>query len=185
MKEDITLRMATEADASQLLAIYTPYVTDTPITFDYSVPNIKDFEIKIRHILERYPFIVAFKDDIVLGYTYVSALRERAAYDWAVETSVYIKREYRGRGIGKKLYQKLEEIVIKQNIINMYACIAYPNPESIAFHESMGYKTVGHFHKCGYKLHKWYDIVWMEKVLDVCLADPQPVTPIKKLTIDY
>ena len=92
-------------------------------------------------------------------------LRERAAYDWAVETSIYVSEGARRTGAGSLLYEALEDYLKRQNVINVNACIAYPNPGSIAFHEKYGYRTVGHFTKCGYKLGQWWDMVWMEKML--------------------
>ncbi|SFH18696.1 phosphinothricin acetyltransferase [Desulfotomaculum arcticum] len=183
MNENITIRMATESDTEEILAIYAPYVTDTAITFEYVVPTTKEFAERVRNILKKYPYLVALRDNAIVGYAYASAFNKRAAYGWAVETSVYVKQEGRKNGIGKKLYQVLEEILKKQNIINMNACIAYPNPESIGFHKHMGYKTVGHFTKCGYKFDTWYDIIWMEKVIGKHTINPKPVIPIIQLNI--
>jgi len=117
----------------------------------------------------------------VVGYTYASSFKDRAAYDWSVEVTVYINQDCKAKGIGKELYMALEEILKKQNIINLYACITYPNPSSIGFHEYMGYKTVGCFTKCGYKLGLWIDMIWMEKIIGEHLVTPNKVTPISQL----
>ena len=108
----------------------------------------------------------------ISGYAYTGAFKGRAAYDWAVETSIFIRQGCHGQGIGKGLYRELERYTKEQQICNMYACIAYPRVEdayltkgSVHFHEHMGYKEIGHFHQCGYKFHRWYDMVWMEKIL--------------------
>ncbi len=179
--EEVTIRMATTSDAPKLLEIYAPYVRETAITFEYTVPTVQEFENRIAKILTRYPYLVAIKKEEIIGYAYVSSFKERAAYVWAVETTIYIKQNQRSSGTGKRLYLELEEIVKRQNIINMNACIAYPNPDSIAFHEHLGYKTVAHFTKCGYKLNRWYDMVWMEKILEEHPSKPKDFIPITKL----
>ena len=166
------IRVATTEDANALLNIYAPYVEHTAITFEYDVPTVKDFTARIDNILKKYPYLVAIEENEILGYAYASAFKGRAAYDWSVETSIYVKNGNGRTGIGIALYQALESILRKQNICNLCACIAYPNPESIAFHESFGYKTVAHFHASGYKQGKWYDMVWMEK--ELCPHEPAP-----------
>lgn len=181
MNEEIAIRMANESDAEEILAIYAPYVLHTAITFEYVVPTVEEFKERIKKILKKFPYLVAVKDGNILGYAYVSPFKERAAYDWAVETSIYIKEECREGGIGKKLYLALEEILKKQNIINLNACIAYPNPASIGFHEHFGYKTVGHFTKCGYKFDTWYDMIWMEKMIGEHTIPPKSVIPVTEL----
>ena len=113
---------------------------------------------------------------------YVSPFKERAAYDWAVETSIYVDQNIRHRGVGKKLHDALESALKKQGILNMNACIAYPpaddeylDKNSVEFHSHMGYRLVGEFYKCGYKFHRWYNIVWMEKLIGEHLPDqPAP-----------
>jgi len=183
MNEEITIRMANELDAEEILAIYAPYVIHTAITFEYEVPTVEEFKGRIKKTLTRFPYLVAIKQGYIIGYAYASSFKERAAYDWAVETSIYIKKECKGSGIGKKLYLALEEILKKQNIMNLNACIAYPNPESIGFHEHLGYKTVGHFTKCGYKFDKWYDMIWMEKIIGEHNVPPKSVIPITELEL--
>lgn len=159
----ITIRMAEESDAQALLAIYAPYVEKTAVTFEYEVPTVLEFKNRIASTLKRYPYLAAIRDGHILGYAYASAFKERAAYDWAVETSIYVSEGARRTGAGSLLYEALEDYLKRQNVINVNACIAYPNPGSIAFHEKYGYRTVGHFTKCGYKLGQWWDMVWMEK----------------------
>ena len=169
-----TIRIARAEDAEELLRIYAPYVKETAITFEYEVPTVEEFKERIIKTLQKYPYLVAEVDGEAVGYAYAGAFKERAAYDWAVESTVYIKNNKRKMGIGSELYNALEKILHMQNIINVNACIAYTDNDdeyltkgSVMFHENMGYKTVGRFHKCGYKFNKWYDMVWMEKHLDV------------------
>lgn len=181
MNTDITIRMAEESDAEELLDIYAPYVRDTAITFEYTVPTLEEFRARMNKTLTKYPYLVAIQNDEILGYTHASEFKSRAAYDWAVETTIYVKQETRKSGIGKKLYLALEEVLKRQHICNLYACIAYPNPGSISFHEHLGYQTIGHFSKCGYKLETWYDMIWMEKMIGEHEINPKPFIPITEL----
>lgn len=175
------IRPAVLDDAAQLVGIYAPYVENTSITFEYVVPSTQEFAERIRHTLSRYPYLVAEKDGVPVGYAYASAFKGRAAYDWSVETSIYVNRDLRGGGVGSLLYDHLESCLTRQNVCNICACITYPNPGSIAFHEKYGYKTVAHFHASGYKQGKWYDMVWMEKTLCPHELPPKPFIPFPDL----
>ncbi|WP_352399342.1 N-acetyltransferase family protein [Anaerotignum sp.] len=181
MNEKIKIRIATWADAKQLLAIYAPYVTETTVTFEYDVPSIEEFTYRINNVLQSFPYYVAVMDDEVVGYCYASPFRTRAAYQWMVETTIYIKQDFRGSGIGTMLYSSLEATLKKQGILTMVACIAYPNPASIAFHEANGFEKVGHFSKSGYKLSQWVDVVWMEKHINPHNQTPTPFVPFSKI----
>lgn len=168
----ILIRTATEDDAEELLAIYAPYVEQTAITFEYDVPSEDEFRKRISHTLEKYPYLVAEENGKIAGYAYVSPFKERAAYDWSVETSIYVDMAQKRKGIGRLLYDRLEEILKKQGILNVNACIGYPQiddeyltKDSVHFHERLGYHMVGTFHQCGYKFGRWYDMVWMEKFI--------------------
>lgn len=187
-KTNIQVRTATVEDARELLDIYAPYVEKTAITFEYEVPGLEEFQGRMRNILKRYPYLVAEQENEILGYAYTHTFHERAAYDWAVETTIYVKENLCKMGIGKLLYQTLEEISKAQNILNLNACIAYPETEdvhltknSVQFHEHMGYETVGKFHKCGYKFGTWYHMVWMEKIIGEHSAAPAPIIPFPEL----
>ena len=117
-----TIRVATEADAEEILAIYAKYIEQTAITFEYVVPSIEEFRGRIRHTLERFPYLAAEKDGKIAGYAYVSPFKERAAYDWSVETSIYVDMEQKRSGIGRRLYEELENILKQQGILNVNAC---------------------------------------------------------------
>lgn len=175
------IRAATLEDAPLLLDIYAPYVEKTVITFEYTVPSPEEFRERIRHTLERYPYLVAERNGVLLGYTYASAFKGRAAYDWSVETSVYVREDARGKGIGSMLYQALETCLQRQHICNLCACIAYPNPDSENFHSRFGYTTVAHFHQSGYKNQQWVDMIWMEKELCPHTPSPLPFIPFPLL----
>lgn len=180
--KDINIRIATVKDAKALLNIYTPYVEKTAITFEYKVPSLHEFTNRICNTLSKYPFIVAEYNGEILGFAYACPFKERAAYDWAVETTIYINENNKKMGIGKKLYSVLEKILFTQNILNLNACIAYPTDEdehltknSVEFHEHLGYKLVGEFHKCGYKFNRWYNMVWMEKHIGTHIEKQPPI----------
>lgn len=181
MKTEIIIRMAKESDAEKILDIYAPYVRDTAITFEYTVPTLEEFRERVNKTLIKYPYLVAVQEEEILGYAYVSEFKNRAAYDWAVEMTIYVNQETRKSGVGKKLYLALEGILKRQNICNLYACIAYPNPGSIGFHEHLGYQTIGHFSKCGYKFETWYDMIWMEKMIGEHSINPEPFIAITEL----
>ena len=184
--EDLRIRVAKPEDAEELLDIYAPYVTGTAITFEYEVPSVEEFRARITHVLEKYPYLVAEADGAVIGYAYAGAFKERAAYDWAVETSIYLRKDKKKHGVGRKLYEALEQALNMQHILNVNACIAYPeeedehlNADSVRFHKKMGYSMVGEFHRCGYKFGTWYNMVWMEKLLGEHLKEPLPVIPFR------
>lgn len=181
MNSDFIIRPVSLEDTEALLAIYAPYVADTAITFEYDVPSLSEFQERIHNICARYPYLAACLNGEILGYAYASTFKGRKAYDWSVETSVYVKRGAHGQGIGSRLYEELERRLKKQNICNLCACITYPNPESIAFHEKHGYTTVAHFHKSGYKFDTWYDMIWMEKFINEHGSCQKQFIPIKEV----
>lgn len=190
-KKKIQIRVAAERDAQELLGIYAPYVEQTAITFEYEVPSVEEFAERIRNTEKKYPYLAAALGEEIVGFAYAGVFHERAAYDWAVETSIYVKRDKRGLGIGRKLYDALESILKEQGILNLYACIAYPQREdeyltkdSVKFHEHLGYRPVGEFHQCGYKFNRWYDMVWMEKYIGAHEEIQQEVKPFGALQED-
>lgn len=169
---EIKIRNAHIDDTERLLEIYSYYVLNTVITFEYDVPTISEFQNRMRRIMEKYPYIIIEKDGIIQGYSYAGAFVGRAAYDWSCETTIYLDRNARKLGLGRKLYEALETELKKMGILNLYACIAYPETEdkylnrnSAQFHEHLGFVKVGEFHKCGYKFGRWYDMIWMEKII--------------------
>lgn len=177
----MNIRIAAPADARALVEIYAPYVKDTAVSFEYEVPTAEEFANRIRRTLEIYPYLIAEEDDRILGYTYASAFKSRAAYDWSAETTIYVRQDEQRHGIGNALYQALEEQLSRQHICNLCACIAYPNPASISFHRKLGYELTAHFHRSGYKLGAWQDMVWMEKELCPHTVPPLPFVPFPQL----
>ena len=177
----IELNIAKPADAPELVSIYRPYVLNTAITFEYDVPTCEEFAHRIEKTLKKYPYITAREDGCIVGYAYAGVFKQRQAYDWSAETSVYVKEGITQRGIGTLLYRRLEQYLSLQNITNLNACITYPNDSSIAFHERMGYVKAAHFHKCGYKLGEWRDMIWMEKFLCGHPQAPQSIIAFPEL----
>lgn len=187
-EEKIRIRIAVPEDAEALLDIYRPYVEKTAITFEYEAPSIEEFRQRICNTLKKYPYLVAERNSEILGYAYTGPFIARAAYDWSVETSIYLKMGSTKQGIGKRLYKVLEDISRAQNIINMYACIGYPETEdehltnnSVEFHGHIGFCMVGKFYKCGYKFGTWYHMAWMEKLLTDHPKVPQNVIAFPEL----
>ena len=171
------IRLAKPSDARSLLDIYAPYVENTAITFEYEVPTIEDFAIRIEKTLEKYPYLVAEEDGVVLGYAYASTYYSRAAYDQAVELSVYVSQDARGKGVGSKLYDALEDLLDQMGYVHFLACISLPNEASLALHRKRGYQQVAHFPKIGYKFNRWHDIVWLQKSLD---KEARPIKLLKE-----
>lgn len=171
------IRLAKPSDARSLLDIYAPYVENTAITFEYEVPTIEDFAIRIEKTLEKYPYLVAEEDGVVLGYAYASTYYARAAYDQAVELSVYVSQDARGKGVGSKLYDALEDLLDQMGYVHFLACISLPNEASLALHRKRGYQQVAHFPKIGYKFNRWHDIVWLQKSLD---KEARPIKLLKE-----
>lgn len=179
---NIQIRTASADDAKALLEIYTPYVEKTAITFEYDIPTLQEFENRINRTLKNYPYLVAEQNGELLGYAYTGPFVGRAAYGWSAEISIYLKETKRKMGIGRRLYDALEQISKAQNILNLNACIGYTETEdehltnnSMEFHAHMGYTLVGRFHNSGYKFGRWYDMIWMEKLIGEHNDTPLPV----------
>ncbi len=178
---DFTIRTAAPSDAPELLAIYAPYVTGTTVSFEYEVPSLEEFTGRVRATLEKYPYLAAVRDGVILGYAYASPFHGRAAYGWSAEASIYIRQDLRRGGVGRALYLALEDLLRRQGVLNLNACITWPNPDSVAFHERLGYRPVGRFSQCGFKLDQWLDVLWMEKMLGDHPIPPKPFIPFKDL----
>ncbi len=241
------IRRASLNDAEALQKIYAYYVEETAVTFEYEAPTVEEFRSRMQHTLKFYPYLVAEEEGRILGYTYAGTFKDRAAYDRCVETTIYLSKDEKRRGIGSKLLDALEEALAAQHILNANACIAVSRGameesgkaegvflsseqiadrteqiadrteqiadrteqiadrteqiadqteeiadrteeftgttedrltlDSVLFHEKKGYHLVGTFHDCGYKFNKWYDMVWMEKMLGEHGDYAEPVIP--------
>lgn len=176
----ITLRIATPDDGKALAEIYKYYVVNTSITFEYDAPSAEEFSHRIAHKLEKYPYLVAEENGTPIGYAYAAEFRERAAYSWDAELSVYVAHGKHRAGVGHRLYSALTKILRTQNFINLYAWITNPNPTSIAFHEKEGFELVCNIPAVGYKHGEWHDVVWYQKRVNE-IGNPQPITPFPQL----
>ncbi len=169
---EINIRAAVLEDAESILEIYAFYVENTAITFEHEVPSLAEFTERMKQIMKKYPYIVIEKEGRIEGYAYANAFRSKAAYGWACEMTIYLKHGRQKCGMGRKLYEALEEKLKHMGILNCYACIGYPQVEdeflttnSADFHAHLGYQKAGIFHKCGYKFNRWYDMIYMEKII--------------------
>ena len=169
---EVVIRDAKIEDAERILEIYAYYVENTAISFEYEVPGLAEFQNRMEKIMKRYPYLVLEQDGRIRGYAYAGAFVGRAAYDWSCELTIYLDPAAKKCGFGRKLYEALEEALRKMGILNLYACIGYPEAEdeyldynSAQFHAHLGFQKAGEFHKCGLKFGRWYHMIWMEKII--------------------
>lgn len=160
-----TMRMATLADAPDIYAIYEPYILNTAITFEYKPIPLEEFRLRMKKVLEQFPWLVCEREGKIVGYAYCTRFKERAAFDWDCECSVYIDENEHRKGIASLLYEEMLELVRKQGYFTVYALITNSHQSSIAFHERFGFTKVGVYEKTGYKFEKWWDLLVMEKRL--------------------
>lgn len=169
---DTTIRNATPKDAERILEIYAYYVEHTAVSFEYTVPTLSEFQNRMKKTLECYPYLVIEADGRIQGYAYAGSFIGRAAYQRSCEMTIYLDHRFQKQGLGRKLYEALENRLKEMGFLNLYACIGIPETEdeylnrnSADFHAHLGYTKAGTFHKCGYKFHRWYDMIWMEKII--------------------
>lgn len=162
---NIIISDVTRKDTKSILDIYSWYILNSAVTFEYDTPEIDQFQKRIDKIQEKYPYIKAEIDNKIIGFAYASALKERPAYNWACEVTIYLHKDYKHSGTGSYLYSKLFDILLKQNITNLYACVTLSNTESLNFHKKLGFNQAGVFSNCGYKFGKWHGVAWLEKVI--------------------
>ena len=173
----LTIRLATPTDAEGILNIYAPYIEATSLTFETAVPTVEEFAQRINHYLENWPWLVCEVDGKIAGYAYASRYRERVAYQWSVECSVYIHDDFQKAGVGRALYIALFAILQKQGFNNVYAVINLPNDKSVAFHESLGFTYFTTYENVGYKLGQWKNVGWWQLQLNE--YGDEPAAPIK------
>jgi L-amino acid N-acyltransferase YncA len=170
------IRLAVPEDAEGVRAIYVPYVRSSPVTFETVEPSVEEMTQRIRSVSSKYPWLVCSRSREILGYAYANRHRERAAYQWCVEVSVYVDGAHQRHGIGSVLYDALFRILAAQNFTTAYAGITLPNPASVALHEIKGFTPIGVFKDAGYKLSAWHDVGWWQ--LSLKQKDPAPAPPV-------
>ena len=171
------LRIAETRDAAAMADIYRPYVEKTAITFEEEAPSSGEMASRIARVGSAYPWLVFEEGDTVLGYAYASKYRERAAYRWSLETSVYVREDSRGRGIGSALYGGLLPLLRELGIVNLYGVITLPNPGSLALHAKFGFVPLCTFPEVGFKSGGWRDVGWMVLALRESAAVPDEPLP--------
>ena len=171
------IRIATEADVPEILAIYAPYILNTTYTFEYDVPTQAEFLQRFRDLTQQFPWLVYEEEGKLLGYAYGSAPFARAAYSWCAEDSIYLLPEAQGKGIGSRLCLALEKVLFYQGYQRIYALITAENEHSIAFHKSLGYTLRGVLPDAGIKFSRRVGVVWMDKTanfVDIPSSFPRP-----------
>jgi phosphinothricin acetyltransferase len=173
----ITNRIVAADDAAQILEIYAPFCLATPVSFETEAPSVAEIQRRISSTLEFFPWLVADEDGRVLGYAYGSRHRDRAAYRWSADVSVYVREDARGKGLGRALYTSLFAILRLQGICNILAGITLPNPASVALHEAMGLRPIGLYQQIGFKCGQWHDVGWWQLALPPGGGEPlEPVS---------
>lgn len=174
----LVIRLAVPEDGSELARIYRPAVEEHPTSFELSAPDGTEMGRRVAALLPRFPWLVGVEGEALIGYAYASAHRERAAYGWSVEVSAYVDARAHRRGVARALYKSLLAVLGLQGFQNAYAGIALPNPASTGFHEAMGFRAVGTYHRVGFKHGQWRDVRWYERSLGEHPASPAPPRPL-------
>jgi len=159
------VRNAVESDAQPICDIYNGYVLGTTITFEQHAIAVPDMAARIKDVSAKYPWLVADSDKGILAYAYATRWRSRAAYDRTVESTIYVRSDATGSGIGFPLYLALLEELRGRSVHAVVGCIALPNPGSVAFHERCGFKKVALFPEVGRKLDRWVDVGFWQVLL--------------------
>ena len=177
------IRNAEQCDVQRLLDIYSTYVLETSFTFEYAVPSLGDFSARIEDVQKQYPWLVCELGGVVIGYAYASQVFKRAAYQWNAELSIYIDKNYHGRGIATAFYHCLEELLLQQGYYNLYAVITSSNKNSLALVDKLGFVQTGHYKNVGFKLGSWHDVLWLTKTVKEAIDD-KPAVPLAYNSLD-
>ncbi len=160
-----TIRLAEKRDVPGILEIYSPFILETSVTFEESVPDEESFWKRIQGIMEELPFLVCEFDNQIAGYAYASGYRSRASYRWTKEVSVYVHPDFQRRKVAHALYTSLNEMIRFQGVADLLAIITMPNEPSVTFHEHFGYLKCAEFRNVGFKLNQWQHVGWFELFL--------------------
>lgn len=172
----VTVRAATARDAAACAAVYAPYVLDTAVTFETEAPDAPAFAEKVRGAQRRHAFLVAERAGEVVGFAYGGVLRDRPAYDWSCETTVYLRPGLRRNGAGRALMTALLDRLRDRGFHRAFAVVALPNPASTGLHEALGFRRVAHLERVGWKLGAWHDVAWLQLDLRPDRGAPEPLS---------
>ncbi len=161
----VQIRTAQKSDVPALLGIYAPYIRNTSITFEYDVPSEEEFARRVENITKAFPWLLCEIDGKIAGYAYAAPYKTRAAFQWDAELSVYLSPDFHRMGIATALYGCIQAILKEQGYLNLYTLITVPNPVSIGFHESCGFRPLCVYHGTGFKFGAWHDMAVLEKQL--------------------
>jgi L-amino acid N-acyltransferase YncA len=172
-----SVRIATTADAAQIAAIYAPSVVSAVTSFEFEPPTPAEMARRITETLAMHPWLVVDRDGQVMGYARAGPFKDRLAYQWSVEMSVYVHADARRAGVARALYRALIEALVLQGFYRAYIGVTLPNPASVAFHEGMGFTPVGVYRAAGFKMGAWHDVGWWQRSLQPLATDPPPRPP--------
>jgi phosphinothricin acetyltransferase len=164
-------------DAGACADVYAPYVRDSVASFEARPPDTEELQRRIERITQYYPWLVAEADEAggdVVGYAYAAEHRDRAAYRWAADVTVYISPDHQRRGLGRALYGALFELMVRQGLQVACAGITLPNDASVGLHEACGFELVGTYPRIGWKAGRWWDVSWWERELVERSEEPPP-----------
>jgi len=178
------IRLVKTSDSEEILKIYAPFINNTTISFETKVPTIGEFSSRIEATCKLYPYLVYQVDDKIIGYAYATKHRERDAYRYDVDVSIYVLPEYHGSGVAKKLYDCLFKILKMLGYVNVYAACTVPNNKSLKFHAKFGFLLIGTHHKTGYKFGQWHDVTWLEKSINEHIDKTDKVKSIEELALE-
>lgn len=181
---DPTIRLVTSGDAEEIQKIYEPHVRNSSVSFERTPPTTEEMIHRIENDHQHLPWLVCEIDGTVIGYAYAGPHRTRYAYQWSVDSSVYVHEGSQRTGIARGLYISLFEILRLQGFYNVYAGIALPNPASVGFHESMGFEPIGVYENVGYTNGAWHDVKWWHRSIGEHAAHPEPPLSLSEVRTD-
>lgn len=175
------IRLARPGDGEAAAEIYGPIVRETAISFELVPPTAADMAARIATANRNHVWLVAEDAGSVAGYVYAGKHRDPGAYAWSANTSVYLRDDARGKGLGRMLYAALFKILKAQNYRMAFAGIALPNAASVGLHESIGFKALGVYSQVGFKFGRWHDVGWWQLPLVEGIHPPLPTIPLSEL----
>ena len=176
MSSQLRIRLASADDADGIRAVYAPFVS-TPVTFEEEVPSREAYRKRIESICEKYPCLVAEEGGRIVGFAYAHELRERIAFQWNAELSVYLAPAAQGRGAGSRLYAALIELLRLTGIKAVYGVVTSPNPASERLHSAFGFALMGVQPHAGFTCGAWHDVAWYVREIAPFEDAPAPPAP--------